>query len=147
MDFEYPLGIRFECNGCGLCCKDTDYRIRTIALLKDEAEKISQSTKREISDFAERLRGMHPYAYLMRKNEEGFCVFREENRCSIYKIRPLVCEFYPFELLTDDKGSYIFRYSNECPTLGKGKLLSKSHFEKLFHHSSSLMTNAGKKGI
>ena len=141
MSFEYPPRIRFECNRCGLCCGDTNYRVRTIALLKSEAQQISVVTKREIREFAQEMRGMQPYAYLMRKNEDGNCVFIKENRCTIYRIRPLVCEFYPFELLTDDKGLYVFRSSDECPNLGKGKILDRSHFERLFRHSSELINN------
>lgn len=141
MNFEYPTHVRFVCNGCGLCCGDTDSRVRTIVLLEVEAAQISKATLKDIPEFAEKMKGLQPYAYLMRKDDRGRCFFLKEKRCSIYAIRPLVCEFYPFELLVSDYGKYVFNYTCECPNVGKGPVVQKSVFEKLFRKSSELLNN------
>ena len=141
MNFEYPKNIRFLCNGCALCCGDTDFRVRTIVLLEAEAAQISKATLKDIPEFAEKKNGLHPYAYLMRKDGQGKCFFLKEKRCSIYEIRPLVCEFYPFELMVSEYGKYVFNYTCECPNVGKGHMVQKSVFEKLFRKSSEMLSS------
>jgi Fe-S-cluster containining protein len=130
--FEYPAELRFQCTKCGLCCGDTKEKTRHILLLTAEAEQIATTTAQPIPQFAVKTDGNAPYTYEMKKTpENGKCVFLTNNRCTIYQIRPLICRFYPFELrLTTQK--YQFLSTNECPSIGKGKTLSRNYFEKLF---------------
>jgi Fe-S-cluster containining protein len=143
--FEYPKNIRFVCNSCALCCGDTDSRQRMILLLRNEAAKISKITSKEISDFAENVRGLQPYSFSMHKNEEGKCVFLTGKSCSIYQNRPLVCQFYPFELLTNHDGKYLFNCTSECPNVGKGSVIGKGFFEDLFQRSRDLFSTIPTK--
>ena len=64
--------------------------------------------------------------------ENGKCVLLAKSRCTIYPLRPLICRFYPFELKTAANGDHQFLYTNECPSIGIGKPLSKNYFENLF---------------
>ncbi len=132
MSFECPEGVRFECNGCGLCCGNTDHKLRHILLLESEAEAISASTGQPIEDFATE-RGTAPYIYEMKK-VGGNCFFLEDNKCTIYGERPLICRFYPFELKFDEeKGVHVFGFTKECPTVNLyGKRLTKEDFLALF---------------
>ncbi len=133
MDFEYPEGICFECNFCGLCCGDTDHKLRHILLLESEAEAVSAATGIPIEDFSVETKGKPPYLYEMKK-KEGDCFFLKDNKCMIYAERPLICCFYPFELKFDEeKGVHVFRFTKECPTINmSGKLMPKQDFEALF---------------
>jgi Fe-S-cluster containining protein len=133
VDFGYPVGIRFECNRCGLCCGDTNQRTRHILLLKNEAEKISLQTSQPIASFLDEISGKFPYVYEVKKSMEGKCVFLENNHCTIYSLRPLICVFYPFELkFNEDKESHDFGFTVECPGINQGKLLNKADFKRLF---------------
>ncbi len=89
--------------------------------------------------FAEEVRGFEPYVYVMRKNDDGKCIFLEENLCAIYDVRPLICRFYPFELKQVSNGVYAFAYTEECPGIGRGHLLKRSFFEELFKRFIKLM--------
>lgn len=132
MDFTYPPTVCFECNGCGLCCADTDHKLRHILMLESEAEEISAQTGKPIEEFAGESSGTQPYIYEMKK-VQGNCVFLKDNKCIIYELRPLICRFYPFELKYDaDKGTHVFTATPECPMIGQGKLLSKKDFETLY---------------
>jgi Fe-S-cluster containining protein len=52
----------------------------------------------------------------MQKNPRtNKCIFLQDNKCTIYEVRPLICRFYPFELSTDEGGYYRFRATDECP--------------------------------
>ncbi len=131
MDFSYPENLCFECNRCGLCCGDTNPKQRRIILLESEAEAISAETGLAIERFATES-GTPPYIYRMEK-PEGKCFFLKNNQCIIYKSRPLICRFYPFELKFDaDKQTHVFSFTLECPMVNRGKTLSRKDFEELF---------------
>ena len=134
VDFTYPVDVGFECSGCGLCCGDTAQKKRHILLLAAEARKISAATHLSIRGFAKKTPSQAPYVYEMRK-QKGKCFFLKNCRCSIYGSRPLICQFYPFELrFNPDRGKYVFNYTLECLALNKenSKRLVEQDFEKLF---------------
>jgi Fe-S-cluster containining protein len=139
LDFEYPKNTRFICKKCALCCGDTREKVRSILLLKREAEHIAEETSKNIEDFAEKIEGAQPYVYLMRKTAEGKCVFLKDGLCSIYRIRPLICKFYPFQLENAKKGKFKFAYTSECPNIGKGPKLRRKFFERLFREFIKVM--------
>lgn len=86
-----------------------------------------------VETFATEVKGHEPYVYEMRKTrQEGKCFFLEGRNCSIYELRPLVCRFYPFKLITMNDGKHRFFCTDECPGIGKGKELERNYFEKLF---------------
>ena len=132
MEFDYPKNVRFRCLKCALCCGNTENRVRSILLLKLEADRISQKTLKSIDDLAEKIEGFKPYVYRMKKTKDGKCVFLRDNLCGIYEIRPLICMFYPFEFKEVGSNKYIFAYTDECPAIGKGPKLKRGYFEKLF---------------
>ena len=132
MTFDYPTAIRFRCIKCGICCGETKQKNRHILLLKTEAEKIAKTIEWHISKFAVKIEHKKPYRYEMKKRENGKCIFLENDLCTIYLLRPLICRFYPFELnfLNDQK--YVFLYTDECPGINKGRILSEDYFKKMF---------------
>jgi Fe-S-cluster containining protein len=133
VNLEYPAQLRFRCTKCGICCGDTQEKTRHILLLETEAKQIAKATSQPITGFAKRIHDKAPYQYEMKKTlEKGKCRFLAKNRCTIYHLRPMICRFYPFELKTAANGKHQFLYTSECPSIGKGKTLSKNYFKKLF---------------
>jgi hypothetical protein len=133
MSFKYPVALRFRCVKCGICCGDTKEKTRHILILSKEAERIALATLQPISGFAVRVEDKAPYGYEMKRTaENGRCVFLEKNRCIIYPMRPLICRFYPFELRIATNQEHEFLYTDECLGIGRGKMLSKNYFGKLF---------------
>lgn len=139
MEFDHPEKVRFKCEKCALCCGDTKDRVRRILLLRIEAKSISQKTHKSVNDFAEKLDGKEPYIYMMKKAENGKCIFLKDDLCTIYQTRPLICRFYPFELREDENCKHFFVYTDECPAIGKGPYLEKDYFERLFRISMKTM--------
>ena len=132
MDFIYPANMLFMCTMCGICCGDVNGKNRNILMLKEEAKNISIITGKNILNFANINANQTPYEYEMKKNEKGNCIFLNENKCDIYSVRPLICRFYPFELINNINGDYEFLFTKECPGLSKGEPIEKDYFEKLF---------------
>jgi Fe-S-cluster containining protein len=124
---------------CALCCGDTEDKVRSILLLKAEADRISKRALISLDRFAEKIEGFEPYIYQIRKTEDGKCVFLKDNSCSIYKIRPLICRFYPFQLKNLRTNRYTFTYTDECPGIGNGPQLKREFFERLFEKFMELM--------
>jgi Fe-S-cluster containining protein len=108
-----------------------------VLLLRHDAERISKYSKLKIESFSTKIEGKEPYIYEANKNPEtGKCVFLIENKCRIYKCRPLICRFYPFELSTEENGNIVFSATDECPIIcspesERGKKLGISYFRDL----------------
>jgi len=133
VDFTYPTNIKFDCNKCGICCSDTTQKNRHILLLEQEAKKIAKHTSSCIPDFSTEIGDKFPYIYEMKKTSERKCVFLKEEKCSIYRLRPLICIFYPFELeFNSDKGMHNFNFTVECPGISQGKVFQEKDFKRLF---------------
>jgi len=147
VNFDYPTAVRFQCIKCGICCGNTKEKDRHVLLLKREVEKIAKTTGRRIFKFAVKIENKAPYSYEMKKRENGKCVFLQNDRCTIYSLRPLICRFYPFELKVMHNRKYTFLHTKECPGINKGRLLSEDYFKKLFqlaHHK--FLPPAGPNG-
>jgi Fe-S-cluster containining protein len=138
-EFEHPVGVNFRCERCALCCRDTKDRVRRILLLKAEVEHISEKTAMGIDGFAEKVGGFEPYIYRMKKEEDGRCIFLRDPLCSIYEVRPLICRFYPFQLKSLGNNRYIFTYTDECPGMGRGPLLKRNFFKRMFRDFMNTM--------
>jgi Fe-S-cluster containining protein len=132
VNFDYPTAVRFHCTKCGTCCGDTKEKTRHILLLRTEAEQIAKTTMQPIFKFAVKIKGKTPYSYEMKKRENGKCAFLENDQCTIYPLRPLICRFYPFELKVLHNRKPKFLYTEECPGINKGRLLNKDYFRKMF---------------
>jgi Fe-S-cluster containining protein len=134
-DFDYPENVRFLCTRCTKCCGDTPTKTRHIIMKDVEARRICEATLQPIVAFAYRIEGRAPYVYEMRKNQTGKCVFLNEDSCTVYALRPLVCRFYPFELKPRERGGHLFSFTNECLGIGKGKRLTLKEFRELLREA------------
>jgi len=137
-DFIFPKKIRFECINCGVCCGDTKEKNRRILMLSEETAEISVKNGIKISDFSNICSDKKPYHYEMNKKQNGKCFFlSSKNKCNIYLERPLICRFYPFELIDQSDGNHKFYYTDECPGINKGKTLDKKYFTGLFEQAKN----------
>ena len=133
MEYQFPEDVSFACEKCAQCCGDTEDTIRHVLLLKSEAERISKKTGKEICEFAIEVSGFEPYIYEIKKPETvGKCCFLVNSKCTIYEARPIICRFYPFELINLGDENYLFSFTTKCPGIGKGSNLERAFFEKLF---------------
>ena len=140
MDFTYPPNLSFGCNSCGLCCGDTEQKTRHILLLDSEAQKISSETSLVIPAFATKIACQAPYSFEMKKTKDGKCLFLKDNQCTIYSSRPLICEFYPFELRFNEcEKVHVFDFTLECPGINQGQTWSQQEFKKLFQLAKERM--------
>jgi Fe-S-cluster containining protein len=119
-----------------------------VLLLREDAQTISEAVLKPVEAFATETGGCEPYVYEMRKTGgEGKCVFLEGTDCRVYALRPLVCRFYPFELVTLKDGRLGFFCTNECPGIGKGRRLEREYFENLFRRACDQLGIKKMEGV
>jgi len=81
------------------------------------------------------------YYYTFERKPSGTCVFLENNKCTIYSVRPLTCRLFPFAYSEEDLELHPWALRN-CRGIGKGgpfnrrevkilKLLAKKIFIEL----------------
>jgi len=114
-----------------------------ILILKSEIKRIGDEEALSIDFFASKVDGFEPYEYIMKK-KDGKCFFLRDKECSIYEKRPLICRFYPFQLINLGDNHYVFKETSECLGINNGSYLGRDYFYKMFEEAVSLMRN-GKK--
>jgi len=109
------------CNSCVgkfNCCCSCD-KIDMPILLPLEMEKISLETKKKIEEFCEKK---SEHLYQMKRNEKNTCVFFDNNnRCSVYSIRPVDCRLFPFDIKYIENKYVIGYYPHVCTAIPKNK--------------------------
>jgi hypothetical protein len=129
MEIRAPRKVRFECQRCARCCGDTPHRGRIIYLLEEEVRRISKLTKLHPMEFASPISGIGNYKHRMKKRN-GICVFLSNKACKIYKVRPSVCQLYPFTMRISNN-TLVFEVSEDCPGIGLGNQVLDKDFRKM----------------
>ena len=100
--------LKFRCTGCGNCCKEP-----LLPLTDGDVNRIVKGTGEKPADF---IRWVDRNGIEMDDEPEGFVLLRQgkrvmvlrhtrggcyflgkDNRCTIYKSRPLGCRVFPFD--------------------------------------------------
>ena len=100
--------LKFRCTGCGNCCKEP-----LLPLTDGDVKRIAKGTGEKPQDF---IRWVDRHGIEMDDEPEGFIMLRngkrvmvlrhtrggcyflgKDNRCTIYKSRPLGCRIFPFD--------------------------------------------------
>lgn len=84
----------FKCSRCGKCCKTY-----IIKVSKKDIKRITSKDYEENYFLMHDPMSLDPNKFVLKK-DDGKCVFlkKKNNKylCGIYKIRPLICQKYPF---------------------------------------------------
>jgi Fe-S-cluster containining protein len=109
----FEKSLRFKCKRCAIyCCK-----LGGPYLTKEDIEQIESAGYR-INEFVEdskRKYGELPMTSAMKNRKDGSCIFlrtdkkRNACKCSIYKIRPILCRLFPFEIKRIDVNSFLLK--------------------------------------
>lgn len=96
--------VKFKCSACGACCKNVRdsivlepmdaFRI-VCEKMKNGCINSADDILWNIADLKELSRGFNVFV-LRTVNDSGVCGMLENNRCTIYSVRPRTCRLYPF---------------------------------------------------
>ena len=132
----------FKCTGCAACCRHVSL---SVAL---ECSDIFRLTKyfrekdagiKSTDDFLARytepvmLDSCGFTIYMLKvQGDDDACIFLEENRCSIQKVKPRACRLYPFIASPTANGRFEYMVSLEQPHHFKGTMVSVKRWMNRF---------------
>ena len=105
-----------DCSTCGLCCKDEELTIKEL-----DVNKISRNLQLDKKSFLDQYTHYNPATKETIMNMP--CPFLNENRCTIYPVRPEICRNYPIFIL-EEEGLVIFSEIEACA--------QATHFHEVF---------------
>ena len=125
MDIE--KGIRFECQGSGNCCVSRG-NYGFVYLSKKDIKKLSDGIKitqqNIVKNYCQKTDGFIHLKELKKNN--GNCIFLKDNKCTVYKSRPIQCRTWPFWPENMNTKTWNNDISKNCPGIGKGKIYNLS---------------------
>ena len=129
MDIE--KGIRFECQGSGNCCVSRG-TYGFVYLSKRDIKKFSigfKTTEQNfIKNYCQKTDGFIHLKEL--KKNKGNCIFLKDNKCTVYKSRPIQCRTWPFWPENMNTKTWNEDIAKNCPGVGKGKVKTKKEILK-----------------
>ncbi len=125
----YQNGMRFECQKSGKCCRfrgSYGYIYLSLNERQQMADHLGISTIKFTKRYMEKTDRL-----LHLKQPEKHCPFLKNNRCSVYKARPIQCRTWPF--WPENMREKVWKEEIEpyCPGIGKGKLYSAQEIEEI----------------
>lgn len=141
-----PIVERWECTGCGNCCRGT-----VIPLSDDDLQRLDSQCWDEDPDLAGIAttvkRSWLGKRRQLAQREDGSCIFlTEDNRCRIHvehgaDAKPLVCRMFPLQLVPHEK-SAILTLRRSCPSAAADQGRELKHYrdtvKKLARESDTL---------
>ena len=133
----YNKGLRFTCIKCGNCCRaNGDYAY--VYVTSEEVQRIMNyldiPRKEFMRNHCSRLEGR-----LIIKFKDGNCSLCQDDRCSVYKVRPVQCKAWPFWVENLDEWVWYEEIASICPGLNRGKLFKKAEIEKIANQTDELL--------
>ncbi|MDE4908874.1 YkgJ family cysteine cluster protein [Methanogenium marinum] len=121
-----PTG--FTCLMCGGCCSRGEDDGNLVLVSAPEIRAIMDFTGLAWDDIAEPYPDMMPaegggeftLAWCLRRTETACIFLNENNRCTIYPARPLICRTYPFAWEEGKLSVYA------CPGIGQNTLCNEA---------------------
>lgn len=121
---------RFQCTGCGQCCTG-DPEQHYVEVSREEQRRIYQHLQLGARRFRqEYIEITEDGSEGIRLLDSGHCPFlQDDNRCSIYNVRPNQCLTYPFwpELLGN--GASWEQEKSRCEGIDKGPLITEKEID------------------
>ena len=141
----YDKGIRFECTGCGDCCKTHgDGDEYAFVFLSDvDVSRIAEHLGMTRVDFLNTYCATDEYGDIHLAKLTGDCAFLEDgNRCVVYPVRPKQCRTWPFWTENMSRETWEGPVTACCPGIGKGRLYSKEEIERICDERDAWYSNA-----
>ncbi len=133
----YKNGIRFECTGCGDCCKCKPGEEGYVYLSGDDVCAISKCLGIAENIFLEKYTERRLQSLVL-KDWNRDCLFLKENKCEIYEARPSQCRTWPFWEIALVPKNWRSKVEGVCPGVGRGKIFSKEEIDHISQNLSNL---------
>ncbi|MCI0749411.1 MAG: YkgJ family cysteine cluster protein [Nevskiales bacterium] len=124
----YAQGLRFECTGCGKCCRSRNDKSSWVYVTLEERRRLARHFKLSTSAFTRRYcEKAHGFFHL--RDPSSDCLFLEGARCTVYAARPGQCRTFPFWRENMSKRVWEGSVARECEGVGRGRLWTREDIE------------------
>lgn len=123
----YRDGIRFECTGCGECCK-ARHGYGFIYVTLEERRRLAKHLKLTTQAFTRRHCEKTDGFFHLREPSND-CQFLDGERCRVYQARPQQCRTWPFWPENMNARTWRTEVERDCPGVGAGRLYTAEEIE------------------
>jgi uncharacterized protein len=125
----YDKGLRFECSGCGNCCRSHG-EYAYVYLAPADVRAIARHLELPEAEFLAR-HCREEDGYVCLRMDEPACPFlTADQRCRIYPVRPKQCASWPFWQENLERATWRESVQTICPGTGQGPLHSRAEIER-----------------
>ena len=123
----HAQGLRFQCTGCGECCRTRNGKPSWVYVTIDERRRLARHFKLHTSVFTRRYCARTNGFWHLR-HPASDCLFLDGARCTVYAARPGQCRTYPF--WNENMGARAWaKTARECEGVGRGRVWSVEEIE------------------
>jgi len=123
-------GLRFKCTSCGNCCR-THGEYAFVYLAPADVAALSAELGLPPAEFTARY-CREEEGYVVLRMDEPACPFlTAENRCAVYRARPMQCRTWPFWEENLKRAVWEGPVKECCPGIGQGELTPASEVLRL----------------
>lgn len=123
----YKSGLRFECTGCGECCKSRG-RYQYVYVCLEERRLLAKHLGLKTAEFTRQYcRKTDGFFHL--SNPSNDCQFLDGVRCSVYEARPQQCRTWPWWPQNMNRKIWEKEVKPGCEGVGRGRLHSPAEIE------------------
>ena len=115
----YSEGLRFECTGCGNCCRNHG-EYGYVYLMPPEVTALAELLDLDEATFLERWCTEEEGWTLLRMDQPQCPFLSEEGSCTVYAARPMQCRTWPFWEENLASATAWEATKLVCPGIGKG---------------------------
>ncbi len=120
-------GLRFQCTGCGECCRARHGKPSWVYVTIDERRRLAAHLKLRTGAFTRRYCSRTNGFWHLRHPTQN-CLFLDGARCTVYGARPGQCRTYPFWREHMSAGAWN-KVAHECEGVGRGRLWTPEEIE------------------
>lgn len=124
----YAKGLRFECTGCGECCRSRGRKSFVYTALEERRQLAKHLGMKTAAFTRKYCAKTNDFFHL--KNPANDCLFLDGARCTVYGARPSQCRTFPFWPENMTAKGWATDLKRDCPGIGQGKLYSPKEIEQ-----------------
>lgn len=124
----YASGLRFECTGCGDCCRARKGKPSWVYVTIDERRRLARHLQLSTSAFTRRYCEKTNGFFHLREPTAD-CVFLDGGRCTVYAARPGQCRTWPFWRENMTRRAWEGPVARDCEGVGRGRVWSRREIE------------------
>jgi uncharacterized protein len=125
----YAKGLRFQCTGCGECCRSRHGKPSWVYVTIDERRRLAAHLKLRVSDFTRRYcTKTNGFYHLRNPNQD--CLFLDGARCTVYAARPGQCRTFPFWRENMSAEAWNGSVARDCEGINRGRVWTPAEIER-----------------